>query len=113
MMGPGMWGGGVMALIWLVALAAIIIALVQRRDIDLGRRPQRLTPTGQTAMATTRTGSAATEGRGNLMTERTVVWIVLGVLAVLLLGPLLGGLAWGGGWGPGWMTGPGMMGRPE
>lgn len=37
MMGPGMWGGGPMGLIWLVVLAAIVIALLQRKDFDLGR----------------------------------------------------------------------------
>lgn len=47
--------------------------------------------TGQTATAATRTGTVATEGEENLRTERTVIWIVFGVLAVLLLGPVLGG----------------------
>ncbi len=37
MIGPGMWGGGAVGLIWLVVLAAIIVALLQRKDLDLGR----------------------------------------------------------------------------
>lgn len=48
---------------------------------------------GQTVTAATRTGTAATEGEENLRTERTVIWIVFGVPAVLLLGLFSAG--WG------------------
>ncbi len=37
MMGPGMWGGPGAGLVLLLVLAAAIVLLVQRRDIDLGR----------------------------------------------------------------------------
>ena len=34
------------------------------------------------------------------MTPRTAIWIVLGVLGILLIGPLLGGFGWGSMIGP-------------
>ena len=37
MMGPGMWGGGVMGLVFLVILVGVLVALLQRRNVDLGR----------------------------------------------------------------------------
>ena len=47
------------------------------------------------------------------MTQSTAIWIVLGALAILLIGPLLGGFGWGGMMGP-WMMwgwrGPGGSG---
>lgn len=36
------------------------------------------------------------------MTKRTVIWIVLGALVIVLIGPLLDGFGWGGMMGP-WM----------